>query len=74
MSNSCYGGKLLMKVNEVEPDYEYPLPIPRVFIEAYVDDYNPHVLVGGYKDSAVIVREKSIIISQKTSLQRTKFQ
>ena len=66
MSSIHYGGKLLMRVNEYDEDYEYPLPIPKVFIEAYGEDYNPRALVAGYKDSAVIVRDKSIMEYTKT--------
>ena len=67
MASSCYGGKLRMRVAEEGPEFEYPLPIPKVVIEAYGDDYDPKVLVGGYKDSAVIVRDKSIVEYTKSA-------
>ena len=66
MSSIYYGGKLRMREVEYGEDCEYSLPIPKVFIEAYGEDYHPNVLVQGYKDSAVIVRDKSIVEYTKT--------
>lgn len=66
MASIYYGGKLLMRVNDYEEDYEYPLPIPKVYVEAYGEDYYPKTLVRGYKDSAVIVRDESVMEYAKT--------
>ena len=55
-----------MREVEYGEDCEYPLPIPKVFIEAYGEDYHPNVLVQGYKDSVVLVRNKSIMEYMKT--------
>ena len=65
MSSICYGGKLRMKVdeynNEVMDMEEYPLKVPKVYIDASREDYYPQVLFSWGNDSVAIVRVECIM-------------
>ena len=71
MSSVFYGGKLRMKVdeylNETADLEEYPLEVPKVYIDAYGEDYYPQVLFAWGNDAVAVVRDKSIVEYTKSS-------